>query len=219
MAFRLETESDHILLTLDRPPVNTLDLDAVTALREAFHAHPDDTPLILTGAGKAFCAGVDTKAFMAYDGRERAALFDAITAMAALLVSIRAPVIAAINGHALGGGLVLSLCADYRLAAEGPHKFGLTEAAAGVPFPAGPVEIIRHEVPAALLRQLTLSSRVVSAQDLARHSVIDEILPADRLLTEATDRAEQLASQPAFSQVKAQMRGQLAQRLTELAKV
>ena len=217
MTFRIEERDDSTWLVLDRPPVNTLDLPAVRALTDAFAGHDPARPLVLTGAGKAFSAGVDTRAFTAYDSATRAELFRAITGMTAALVGIRAPVIAAVNGHALGGGMVLMLCADYRLAAEGEHKFGLTEAAAGVPFPDGPVEIVRHELPGPLLRQLTLSSRVVTAGELAFHSVIDEIVPAETLEAEAGARATPLASQPAFSQVQAQIRGDLAARLKHLA--
>lgn len=217
MAFHVETQAGCTLVVLDRPPVNLLDMQAVTALTETFRAQAEAQPLILTGTGTTFSAGVDTRAFTAYSTAERGAFFDAITQMVTSLVSLSAPVVTAINGHALGGGMVLALCADYRLVAEGKHKFGLTEAAAGVPFPAGPMEVIRHEVPAPLLRQLTLSSRIISAETLLHHAVIDEILPATDLTITAVERAKQLASQPAFAQVKTQTRGTLAARLRYLA--
>ncbi len=203
-------------LTLDFPPVNTVDLERVKALRAFFERRDQNRPLIVTGAGKAFSAGVDTKAFAAYDGTQRKALFTAITDMTAALVGMTAPVIAAINGHALGGGLILTLCADYRVAIDGDHRFGLTEAQAGVPFPEGPVEIMKHELPASVRRHLTLSSQPISARALHQHLIFDELVAADALADIAVERALALRAQPAFSEVKHQVRGDLQRRLAAL---
>ncbi|MGG6549668.1 UNVERIFIED_CONTAM: enoyl-CoA hydratase/isomerase family protein, partial [Prevotella sp. 15_C9] len=77
--------------------------------------------------------------------------------MVARLLAIETPVVAAINGHALGGGFVLMLACDYRLGADtAAAKLGMTEAQAGIPFPAGPLEVMRHELAPTLLRRLTL---------------------------------------------------------------
>jgi len=70
----------------------------------------------------------------------------AITRMTAAVLSLSCPLVAAVNGHALGGGFVLMLCCDYRLAADDSTlRLGLTEARAGVPFPVGPTAIMKHE--------------------------------------------------------------------------
>jgi enoyl-CoA hydratase len=211
-----------LLITIDRPPVNALDLDTIEALRAAFTAvvaKPPSGGMVLTGAGeRAFSAGVDTNAFSAYDAARRRALVLAITDMTAALLSIPCPVVAAVNGHALGGGFVLMLACDLRLAVQSEAaRFGLTEARAGVPFPAGPAEIVRSELPAHLLRRWTLSSEVVDAGTLLDHGVIDGLQPAHALLDAATERAAALAAQPAFTTVKRQMRGPLAGRIAALA--
>ncbi len=218
MSVSLEERGGVMRLTLDRPPVNALDLPMIKAITEKVQDLPTDKPVILRAEGRAFSAGVDTKAFGSYSPAQREEMIAAITRMTAQLLAISAPLIAAVNGHALGGGLVLTLCADYRLcAASGDPKFGLTEARAGVPFPAGPAAIIRHEVPAPLLRQLTLSSRIVTTETLVQHTLIDEVVPADQLDTLALERARDLASQPAFAIVKQQVRGALIQEVTALA--
>lgn len=207
--FREESVEECLILTLDRPPLNTLDHEAVAALTTRFEACDAVRPVILTGAGRAFSAGVDTKAFAAYDAGARRRFFAAITGMTRALIAIDAPVIAAVNGHALGGGLVLALAADYRLIAEGDARLGLTEARAGVPFPAGPMEIIKAELPAPLMRSLVLSSRVVASDELLRHAVFDEIVPGDQLRAASIARARDMASQPAFAAVKRQTRAAL----------
>lgn len=203
-------------LTLRAPPLNTLNLEAVEALGEYFRQYHNDGPMVVTGDGRAFSAGVDTKAFAGYSKDDRREMFRAITRMTAALMDVRTPVVAAVNGHAMGGGFVLSLCADYRVVVDGEHKFGLTEAQAGVSFPAGPVEIIRDELPGPMLRQLTMSSRIVSAQWLHEQHVYDELVSADDLGAVALRRAEELAQQPAFGEVKQQVRGPLAKRLAAL---
>jgi enoyl-CoA hydratase len=208
-------------ITIDRPPVNALDIEAIEELARTFADAADARPkggVVLTGAGKAFSAGVDTRAFAAYDDARRAQMMHAITRMTARLLSITVPVVAAVNGHAMGGGFVLMLACDWRVAAdvEGA-KFALTEAQAGVPFPDGPLEIIRHELAPERLRQLTLTSAPTSAHELLQARVIDAIVPAGDLVATAIAQAARLGTQPAFETVKSQIRGGLAARVAALA--
>lgn len=220
MTIICETIDGCRLLTIDRPPVNALDIEAIETLDRQF-ADAAATPpvaLVLTGAGSSFCAGVDTRAFAMYDTATRRAMVLAITRMVANLVAIPVVVVAAVNGHALGGGLVLALGCDYRLFTDAPEaRFGLTEARAGVPFPAGPIELIRHELPPQLLRYLTLSSATVTAATLVDGRVGDALCSQANMVASAIETASTLAAQPAFGVVKRQIRGELAARLAALA--
>jgi enoyl-CoA hydratase len=210
-----------MLITIDRPPVNALDIEAIEALERTFDDAASARPkggVVLTGAGKVFSAGVDTRAYASYDAAKRGQMMRAITRMTARLLSITVPVVAAVNGHALGGGFVLMLACDWRVAADVESaKFALSEAQAGVPFPEGPLEIIRHELSPELLRQLTLTSMPSGAQALLQARVIDAIVPAGDLVSTAVAQEAQLATQPAFETVKAQIRGALAARVAALA--
>lgn len=213
-----DTEDGVRTVTLRRHPMNTLDIDAVERLSKLFENHPPDLPLVLEGSEGVFSAGVDAKQFMTYDRAQRIQMARAITRMTAYLLRIPAPVVASIPGHALGGGLVLALCCDYRIATNAEQaKFGLLEAKAGIAFPDGPAHIVQSELPTTLLRQLTLSSRSLSAADLMRHGVFDEVADPERVRALASNRARELAGQPGFRAVKAQMRGGLAARVTRLA--
>jgi enoyl-CoA hydratase len=128
------------------------------------------------------------------------------------------PVIAAINGHALGGGFVLMLGCDHRIATDADTaKLGMTEAQAGIPFPAGPLEIMRHELAPELLRRLTLNSAVLGGPELRDAGVLDELCPPDELSSRAVAMAKRMAAQPAFGAVKQQIRGGLRERLAALA--
>lgn len=219
MSIDIETTDQATSVILNRPPLNTLDLETILTLEKTFREVPSDKPVLLSGANEVFSAGVDTKAFFSYTAAQKKDMILAITRMTSALLAIRTPVIAAINGHALGGGFVLPLCADYRLAVKGAnHKFGLTEAQAGIPFPAGPTIIIKRELPPTSLRLLTLSSKVVSSDYLAQTGTVDELTSQEALMPTALARAGQLAGQPAFSIVKQQIRGELIDAVAALAR-
>jgi enoyl-CoA hydratase len=193
------------ILTLDSPPMNTLDIPAVVAIGDYFSKLSGQRPLIITGQGKAFSAGVDTNAYAAYSTEQRGQLFCAISTMVQACRSISTPVIAAINGHAIGGGFVLALCADYRIVTTGSHKFGLTEARAGVPFPEGAVAVIKREIPLPLLRKLALTSCLISPDFLVENHILDEMVEPHQLMDSAIDRARELYQQKAFAEVKRQI--------------
>jgi enoyl-CoA hydratase len=221
MTVRQQTSDGTLIVGIDRPPVNALDLDTIAELDRTFAAATREIPkggVVLTGGGEVFSAGVDTRAFARYTRDQRHSLVRAITQMAARLLAIPVPVVAAINGHALGGGFVLLLACDYRIAADvATVKLGMLEAQAGIPFPAGPLEILRHELAPELLRRLALTSAVVGVRDLLNSRTIDEVCAAGELTARAVTEAKRLAAQPAFRAVKRQIRGGLALRLAALA--
>ena len=218
MSIAITEHGDVTEIALDRAPLNALDRATVTALERAVRALKPTQCLVLTGRHQAFCAGVDTKLFAAASPAERRELVLAITRMTAALLAHPAPVVSAVNGHAVGGGLVLALCGDYRLAADlATLKCGLTEARAGVPFPAGAAAIIQHELPAPLLRRLSMTSAIVSAAELRALGVFDELIEPHLLVQGAHARARALAAQPGFVTIKRQVRGALAQAVQSLS--
>src|SRR5262245_5240649 len=131
MAITTSTIDGTFVVTIGRPPVNALDLDAIVSLEQTFTDIAHDVPkagVVLTGSQAVFSAGVATRAFASYSPAQRIDLVRAITRMVARLLAISAPVVAAVNGHALGGGFVLMLACDYRIAADvSTAKLGMTE--------------------------------------------------------------------------------------------
>jgi enoyl-CoA hydratase len=217
MPVRVETNAPITKVTLDRPRLNLLDGAVIAELTRVFREIDPNAPIILTGAGDVFSAGVDVKAFGSLDRAGRGDFARAITAMTAAILAIRAPLVAALPGHAIGGGLVLALCCDFRIAADNPSaKFGLTEARAGVPFPSGPAEIIRHEIPAPLLRRMTLASEEMNARQLSEAGLFDGLTAPSELIAQAEETALNLAAQPGFVAVKDQIRGSLRDRVAQL---
>lgn len=211
-----------IQVVINRPPANALNIEAIQDLESKFvdlASNPPAYGVVFTGHGAIFCAGVDTRAFNGYGGQQRLVMAQSITRMTAAILSLPVPLVAAINGHALGGGLVLSLCCDWRIANDDPKvKLGLPEAVAGVAFPAGPVEILHHELSGSAVRRLTLSSETMSPQSMQTLGVIDEVCARDDLLERAHERIRAFADQPGFSIVKRQIRGPLADKVSALAR-
>jgi enoyl-CoA hydratase len=215
----IEREADGVsVLRLARPPVNALDLDLVQAIGSGVTDAVDSgaRALVLTGAGSCFSAGIDMKVAPTYDARQRRESVEAINAMVAAICGAPLPVVAAVNGHAFGGGLVIALACDVRLGARGDYKLALNEVAAGVPFPLGPLAVVRAELDPSVLRDLCLTGRSVGPEESLALRVLDEIVEAQELLHRARERALELAAFPAYPVLKAQVRGPLIAELEQI---
>ena len=207
------------LLRLARPPVNALDLELVQAIERGVRAvgDSDARALVLTGDGSCFSAGIDTKLAPTYDAQQRRDSINAINQLVATICSASVPVLAAINGHAMGGGLVIALACDLRLAGRGEHKLALNEVSAGVPFPAGPLAVVRAELDPSVMRDLCLTGRAVGPDEALALRIVEAVLDPPELLDRARERALELASFPAYALVKAQVRGRLISELEQIA--
>lgn len=219
---RTETlASGNLLVAIERPPVNALDLDGVLALKASFAALAADPPkgVILTGSGKAFSAGVDVQAWAGYDADARRRMAREISIMVAAIAALRCPLVAAVNGHALGGGFVLALCCDYRLAADlDTIKLGLPEVSAGIPFPEGPMQVIRHELPPQMLRHLVLTGATSPPSRFLASGIIDELCAAEDLLARSDLAASRLAGLAGYVVVKDQLKAGLRAELADLVR-
>jgi enoyl-CoA hydratase len=218
LTVRSEDRDGVRVLSLARPPVNALDFALVRALGAAFERAADVScrALVLTGIPGVFSAGIDTKRLAVYDARERAEMLRGVNRTLLALYALPKPCVAAISGHALGAGLVLALACDARIAAAGAFRLGLTEAAAGVPFPAGPLALVRAELAPESLRRLALSSAALPPDAPQLAGVVDRVVAADRLLDDAVANARELAAQPAFAAVKRQLRGDTIARMKQI---
>jgi enoyl-CoA hydratase len=206
------------LLRLSRPPVNALWVDILGELEEALEreAKAGTPAIVLTGAGACFSAGIDTKAAAAAGPDQEVAGVRAINRTVSTIFGLGLPVVAAVNGHALGGGLVIPLACDVIVATREPCKLGLTEVAAGVPFPAVALAALRARLSPPVFNNLCLTGRTFAPEEALALGVVDELCAGDLLERAATIAAE-LAAFPAYGRVKEQVRAPQLAEMRELA--
>ncbi len=192
---RCEIEGPIALVTLDRPPVNAMNLSMHGDIRSCFDALSDDPAVravILTGAGKIFCAGADMKERAAFPDEAGFRWRQARSVRACLhaVTDCRKPVIAALNGPALGGGLALAAAADILLAAENA-TVGLPEVTVGLLGGARhAMRLFGHST----LRRMVLSGHRLSAGELLVRGVVEAVVPAEGLLEEARRMASEMSA-------------------------
>jgi enoyl-CoA hydratase len=206
------------LLRLSRPPVNALWVDILGELEEALEreAEAGTRAIVLTGAGSCFSAGIDTKAAGRAEPEEQVAGVTAINRTVSTLFGLPLPVVAAVNGHALGGGLVIPLACDVLVATREPCKLGLTEVAAGVPFPAAALATVRARLSPPVFNNLCLTGRTFAPDEALALGVVDELCDG-HLLDRAAAIAAELAAFPAYGRVKEQVRAPQLAEMKELA--
>ncbi len=163
--------------------------------------------VVLTGREGFFSAGLDLKIAPTLDADGQRAMVDGINRIFAGWYGFPRPVVAAVNGHAIAGGLILALCADYRVgSSEG--KYGVTEVKAGVGYPAVAMAVVRAELHAPAARRLVLGADLVDAKAALEAGAFDEVAEPDQVLHRATEVARALSLLPseAYARTKEQLR-------------
>jgi enoyl-CoA hydratase len=204
------------LLTLERPPANALDIEAladIKAAAEELAARPP-APVVVAGPGKCFSAGLDLKAIPGYSQAERGRLVDGVNDMVTSLYGLPMPVIAAVSGHAIAGGMVLALTADLRIGSSAAN-YGMTEIQVAVPFPQAAIGLLKAELADPATRRLTMVGDLIGADEALRLGVLDEVVEADQVLPRALEHARRLAefSMPVFALTKDELRGAKLEQL------
>jgi enoyl-CoA hydratase len=199
------------IVTLARPPANALDIGMTEEIADAFERLATDDSAraaVLTGQGKAFCAGLDLKAVPSYGATDQLRLLDAINRMALAVYDCPIPVIGAINGHAIAGGFVLAMCCDWKIVSQDPLQTGLTEVRIGIPYPAAAIEVVRSELNPQTARELVLFGKNMGGAEALAAGIFDESVAAERLLDRAMEKAREAADLPrhAFATIKRQLR-------------
>jgi enoyl-CoA hydratase len=199
VAFVSITAEDGIsVLRIDRPPANAIDVELLGELVSALASTAEEPPsaLVITGRPGFFSAGVDLKAAPGYGAEERRQMVEGINRMVLTGYGLPCPVVAAVTGHAIAGGLVLALCADLRIAStEG--SYGLTEVKVGVPYPQAAIGLVRAELPPHAARRLAVGNELIDGEQATRLGLFDEALPPGRVLPRALETAAKLGAMPA----------------------
>jgi len=184
---RMEVDDGVLVVTLDRPKANAIDVATSHALYDAFQRLQDDPSLrvaVLTGAGdRFFSAGWDLKAAAtgeAVDADHGPGGFGGLTE----LFGRTKPVIAAVNGLALGGGLELALAADLIVVAD-HAELALPEVRLGIVADSGGLLRLPRRLPDVVARELLLTGRRMSAAEAGRWGLVNRVVAREDLMTSA----------------------------------
>ena len=208
---KLEKKGAVAILTIDRQEaLNALNSQVLCDLDEAIgkvEADSEVHAVILTGAGRSFVAGADIgemKGFSASDGKKFGVHGGNVFLR---LENLAVPVIAAVNGFALGGGCELSMACDIRLASE-KAKFGQPEVGLGITPGFGGTQRLPRLVGSANAMELILTARNINAQRALEIGLVSHVYPAEEMLDRALELADAIAAnaQVAVRQSKAAVR-------------
>lgn len=194
-----ETHGAVAVLRLAHGKVNALDLELCDALALALRDEDrtDSRAVVLTGAGRAFSAGVDLKR-LADGGADYAQRFlPALDAMFCAVLDLSKPLVAAVNGHAIAGGCIVAAGCDHVLLARGSARMGITELAVGVAFPALPLAMMAARVSPSQLRALVYGAETYPPEESLARGLADELCAPESLLPRALEVATKRAAVPA----------------------
>lgn len=197
MTVRTETHDDVVVVTIDRPEArNAVDRATAEKLADAFRSFETDASAhvaILTGAGGTFCAGADLKAVAR--GEPNRVAPDGDGPMGPSRMRLDKPVIAAIEGHAVAGGLELALFCDLRVAAD-DATLGVFCRRWGVPLIDGGTVRLPRIVGLGRALDLILTGRPVGAAEAHAIGLVDRVTPKGEALSKALELARQIAALP-----------------------
>ena len=198
---RVEIDQAIATIRFDRPPMNALNAqvqDEIAAAAAQVDADPAVRAVVLYGGEKVFAAGADIKemaeasfAQVAMDSRRLQA---ALTAVA----DIPKPVVAAVTGYALGGGLELALCADFRVAGEGA-RVGQPEILLGIIPGAGGTQRLPRLVGPARAKDIVFTGRFVGAAEALQIGLVDRVVPDAEVYQAARELVARYATGPAVA--------------------
>ena len=188
---------DHIaVITINRPEaLNALNLDVLAELEQAVCKAEKETEvyvLVITGADRAFVAGADVAQMKDLSPVEAKAFSDFGNRVFLQIESVSKPVIAAVNGFALGGGCELSLACDIRIASE-KARFGQPEVGLGITPGFGGTQRLPRIVGSSKAKELIFTARQIKADEALSIGLVDKVVPGEELMGAALSLAGEIA--------------------------
>jgi enoyl-CoA hydratase/carnithine racemase len=198
---RLEIAEGIGTIRLDRPKMNALNRQVQEELRDAAVAAattPEVRAVVVYGGERVFAAGADIKEMAGEGFAEMSARAGALTGAFDALAKVPKPVVAAINGYALGGGCELALACDWRVAAD-DAQLGQPEINLGIIPGAGGTQRLSRLVGPARAKDLIMSGRFVGAEEALRIGLVDRVVPATDVYETAKDLVRPYVTGPAHA--------------------
>jgi enoyl-CoA hydratase/carnithine racemase len=198
---RLEVDGGIGTIRLDRPPMNALDAAVQESIRAAATEaaeRRDVAAVVVYGGEKVFAAGADIKQMQAMSYTDMVDRSGALQSSLSAVARIPKPTVAAITGYALGGGLELALCCDFRVCAD-DAKLGQPEILLGIIPGAGGTQRLPRLVGPARAKDLIFSGRFADAAECLAIGLVDELVPPDEVYAAARRRVERYVGGPAYA--------------------
>jgi enoyl-CoA hydratase/carnithine racemase len=198
---RLEVDGGVGTIRLDRPPMNVLSRQVQDELRTAADeaAGRDDVRAVLVyGGQRTFAAGVDVKEMVDWTYADVLAVGGQLQSSFSVLARIPKPTVAVVTGYALGGGLELALCCDFRVAAD-DAKLGQPEILLGVIPGAGGTQRLPRLVGPTRAKDLVFTGRFVGAEEALAIGLVDAVVPPEEVYLRAREMVERYLQGPALA--------------------
>jgi Delta3-Delta2-enoyl-CoA isomerase len=185
-------------LRLDRPPVNALSAELISALRQAIVAAPTQGPraLILSGSPGRFSGGLDVPSLLALDRSTMDTVWHDFYGLLRAIAQSPIPIATAITGHAPAGGTVLSIFCDWRVMAEGDFRIGLNEVQVGIQMPPLILKALRRLIGAREAEHMAVGGELISVQEALRIGLVDAVASPDQVVNRALEWCQRLLALP-----------------------
>jgi len=197
MAWHIEAVDGCAVVRMNTNKVNVQNALFFADLHDAFdrlEREFGELPVVLTGQGDAFSAGIDFDySFGIFGSGSKDAVrewYKAYRETNLRIFEYSRPTVAAVNGHAIAGGLITALDCDFRVAARKPAKFGLNEVPIGIPMPAAYVEIIKYALGDQVGALATLRGKLYTLEEAERLGFFHEVVEPEQLLATAIGYAK-----------------------------
>lgn len=205
---RMERRDDVMVLQLDRAVTNALNLQLIRELAQGLQGVRDDPNvrgLVLASTNdKFFSIGFDIPGLFDLSRDDFTRFYQAFNSFCMDLYTLPKPTVAAITGHAIAGGCILTLCCDYRFIAEGRKLMGLNEIKLGVPVPYVADCVLRQLVGSRNAREVMYIGDFYQPEALLQLGMVDQVHPLEQVLPKAVEQARSLGALPreAFEVIK-----------------
>jgi len=185
-------------LRLDRPPVNALSAELISALREAIAAAPAKgaRALIVSGSPGRFSGGLDVPSLLGLDRSTMDTVWHDFYGLLRAIAQSPIPIATAITGHAPAGGTVLSIFSDWRVMAEGDFRIGLNEVQVGIQMPPLILKALRRLIGPREAEHMAVGGELISVQEALRIGLVDAVAAADQVVNRALEWCQRLLALP-----------------------
>lgn len=194
---KVSADENIVIITMSRPKaLNALNSETLEELRDVvtqIKFSDDVYGVIITGEGKAFVAGADIAQMQSYGALEGRAYIEQAQSVFNLIENLEKPVIAAVNGYALGGGCELSLSCDIRIGSK-KAVFGQPEINLGVVACFGGTQRLPRTIPVGIAKELMFTGRNVLADEAKQIGLLNMVTEEDELMSKALEMAKLIAS-------------------------